>query len=120
MRLAAIGTIAVALAAMLPACAPVDPDDAAQRAVVGGALGATLGAGIGATFAINPLVGAAYGAKGGAELGAAVGVATATETPTYEPIVLPAEAAVPGFYDNWPPGYHRPPNNPETKSPHDG
>jgi len=120
MRLAATGAIAVALAAMLSACAPVDPEDAAQRAVVGGALGATLGAGLGATFAINPLLGAAYGAKGGAELGAAAGAATAAERPTYEPIAVPAEAVIPGFYDNWPPGYHLPPGNSEAQPPHAG
>lgn len=120
MRLAASGLAAVALAAMLSACAAVDPEDAAARAVAGGALGATVGAGLGATFAINPLVGAALGAKGGAELGAAIGAATAAPEPVYEPIAVPAEAVIPGFYDSWPPGYHRPPNNPETQSPHAG
>jgi hypothetical protein len=120
MRLAAIGMMTAALAAILSACAPVDPDDAAQRAVVGGALGALTGAGIGATFAINPLLGAAYAAKGGAEIGAAVGVATAAETPTYAPIAVPPGPVMPGFYDNWPPAYHLPPTNTEAQPPHEG
>jgi len=51
---------------------------------------------------------------------AAIGAATAMERPTYEPIAVPPEAVIPGFYDTWPPGYHRPPNNPETQSPHAG
>jgi hypothetical protein len=120
MRLAASVLVAVAFAASLSACAPVDPEDAAARAVAGGAIGATLGAGLGATFAINPLLGAAYGAKGGAEIGAAVGAATAAPAPVYEPIAVPAEPVIPGFYDTWPPGYYRPPNNIETQSPHAG
>ena len=45
------------LAAMLQACGfvqPVDPEDAAERAIAGAALGTALGVGLGATFAINP------------------------------------------------------------------
>ncbi|MBV9551545.1 MAG: hypothetical protein JO032_02010 [Alphaproteobacteria bacterium] len=117
MRLATTAVVAAGLAAAVSGCTAVDAEDATNRAVAGGALGATLGAGLGATLAINPLLGAAYGAKTGAVLGAAVGAATAAPTPTYEPIAIPAEAVVPGFYDSWPPAYHRPPNNPETQSP---
>jgi hypothetical protein len=76
MPLPAKGIMAVALAAMLPACGlvhPVDPEDAAERAVAGAALGTALGTGLGATFAINPGVGAIIGAETGATLGAATG-----------------------------------------------
>jgi hypothetical protein len=114
MRIAATGTIAVALAAMLSACAPpyhsVDPVDASERAAAGMVLGAALGTGIGASFAINPAAGAIIGVESGA--------ATAAPVPEYAPIAVPAEAVIPGFYDNWPPGYYRPPGNPETQSPH--
>jgi hypothetical protein len=41
-------------------------------------------------------------------------------TPSYRPIAVPAEAVIPDFYDAWPPGYHSPPLNPETQSPHAG
>jgi hypothetical protein len=122
MRIAATGTIAVALAAMLSACAPpyhsVDPVDASERAAAGMVLGAALGTGIGASFAINPAAGAIIGVESGAAIGAAIGAATAAPVPEYAPIAVPAEAVIPGFYDNWPPGYYRPPGNPETQSPH--
>ena len=123
MRLAATGAVTV-LAAMLAACAPgfyaVDPVDASERAAAGAVLGGALGTGIGATFAINPAVGAVVGIESGSAIGAAIGAATAAPAPTYEPIAVPAQAVIPDFYDNWPPGYHRPPGNPETQSPHAG
>jgi hypothetical protein len=117
MRLAALGLIA---AAALSACnAPqlVDPQDAAERMVAGEALGTALGTGLGATFAINPAIGAVIGAETGAALGAFTGVITAAPLPTYHPVVVPAQAVIPHFYDGWPPGYHAPPGNPETQQP---
>jgi hypothetical protein len=117
MRLAALGAMAIA-AAVLSACVhPVDPEDAAERAVAGMVLGSALGTGLGATFAINPAVGSVIGAESGATLGAAVGVMTAAPVPQYQPIVVPTAAVIPGFYDGWPPGYHAPPGNPETQQP---
>jgi hypothetical protein len=125
MRFAEIGVVALALAAGLSACAPytatpyvtaVDPEIATERAATGALLGAALGSGIGATFAINPPVGAIAGAEIGSGVGAALGVMTSPPPPTYAPIAVPAEAVIPGFYDNWPPGYHSPPLNPETQS----
>jgi len=85
--------------------ARVDPEDAAERAVIGAALGSALGTGIGATAAINPGVGWAVGAKVGATAGAIIGAATAQPIPDYAPIPPEAAAAIPGFYDTWPPGY---------------
>jgi hypothetical protein len=131
MRLVVLGAC-LGLAAGLSACAPgypgggpgpitlarVDPQDAAERAVVGGVLGSTLGAGLGASFAINPGIGALAGVEVGAPLGAAVGAATAQPLPDYHPIpVAAAAAATPGFYDTWPPGYERPPIASETPPP---
>jgi hypothetical protein len=125
MRLAAIGGIALALTAMLSACAPyvqtsVDPEQAAERAVTGAVLGTALGTGIGSVFSINPAIGAVIGAESGAALGAAVGVATTAPIPSYQPVAVPAEAVIPQFYDGWPPGYHSSPGNPETQPPHAG
>jgi hypothetical protein len=120
MRLPAKGIMAVVLTAMLPACGifhPVDPEDAAERAVAGAALGTALGTGLGATFAINPGVGAIIGAETGATLGTAAGVITAAPVPAYKPIPVPTAAVIPGFYDGWPPGYHKSPDNPETQEP---
>src|SRR5579884_1578002 len=71
----------------------VDPQEAAERALVGSALGTALGTGIGATFAINPGVGAVVGAESGAAIGAAIGVATAQPLPDYAPIPPGAAAA---------------------------
>ena len=107
MRLASVGVLAVVLSGSLSACVPSDVQDRYQRAVVGAALGTALGTGLGATFAINPGIGAVVGAEAGAALGAAAGVLTAEPVPTYEPIPVPA-AAIPGFYDTWPPGYEGP------------
>jgi hypothetical protein len=120
MRLRAMGVLAVGLVAMLPACGlvqPVDPEDAAERAVAGATLGAALGTRLGATFAINPGIGAVIGAEAGAGLGAITGVITAEPIAAYKPIPVPTAAVIPGFYDGWPPGYHPPPGNPETQPP---
>lgn len=93
----------------------VDPQDAAGRAVEGAVLGATLGAAVGAIFAINPGLGATWGTEAGGALGAAVGIATAEPLPSYKPIPIPAAAAIPEFYDTWPPGYDTPPTG--TRAP---
>src|SRR6202042_2821957 len=55
MRLAVTAVLAVALPALLGACAPapIDPEQATERAATGAGLGAALGSGIGATGAIN-------------------------------------------------------------------
>jgi hypothetical protein len=119
MRFPAVGMVAVA-ALLLSACGPVhpvDPEDAAERALAGATLGGALGTGLGATFAINPSIGAIIGVETGATLGAAAGVITAAPVPTYHPMVIPAEAVIPGFYDGWPPGWHSAPGDPETKPP---
>ena len=88
----------------------VDPQDAAGRAVEGAVLGATLGAAVGAIFALNPGLGATWGTEAGGALGAVVGIATAEPLPSYKPILLPAAAAIPEFYDSWPAGYVPPPS----------
>src|SRR5579862_4586518 len=118
-----VGAALIGAVAALSACVPiyygptppgieisrVDPEDAAERALVGAFLGGALGTGIGATFAISPAIGAVIGVETGATLGAAVGVATAQPIPDYKTIALPAAASTPEFYDTWPPGYHPPP-----------
>jgi hypothetical protein len=81
--------------------ARVDPQDAAERAVIGSVLGSALGTGIGAVFAINPAIGAVVGAESGAAIGAAVGAATAQPLPSYAPIAAPNAALIPDFYDTW-------------------
>jgi len=124
------GLAAVVLGTLLPGCAGptglvlygvgpngaypyefprVDPEQAAERTVEGAAIGAALGASLGAIVAINPAAGALIGTEIGAPLGAAVGYATTPPIPDYKPIVVPASAVMPGFYDRWPPGYHAPP-----------
>jgi hypothetical protein len=122
MELPVTGMMAIALMAVVSACAspPVDPEVAAERAVTGAALGATLGAGLGATAAINPLLGASIGAYSGAAIGGAIGIITSPPSPTYQPIAVPAQTVIPGFYDDWPPGYLPPPLNPETVPAHSG
>jgi hypothetical protein len=118
MRLQAICVVVAAV--MLSACGlvhPVDPEDAAERAVAGMALGSAVGTGLGAIGSINPGVGSIIGAEVGATLGGAIGAATAAPVPTYKPIVVPAEAVIPRFYDEWPPAYHSFPGNPETAQP---
>jgi hypothetical protein len=123
MRLPATLVVVVTLLAVLSACGlfhPVEPEDAAERAVAGAALGAALGTGLGTTLAINPGLGSIIGAESGAALGAAAGVATAAPIPDYHPIPVPTAQVIPGFYDGWPPGYHAPPGNPETNGPPSG
>jgi hypothetical protein len=118
MRLQAIGVVMAAV--LLSACGlvhPVDPEDAAERAVGGAALGTAVGTGLGTIVAINPAIGSIIGAEVGATLGAATGVITAAPVPTYKPIVVPAAVVIPGFYDEWPPAYHSFPGNPETAPP---
>jgi len=98
----------------------VDPEEAAERAVVGAALGSALGTGLGATFAINPAIGAVVGAEAGAGLGAIAGAITAQPLPSYAPITVPAVAVIPGFYDTWPPGYRPPPLATQVPPPRPG
>jgi hypothetical protein len=129
MRLVVVGLL-MGIAAGAGACAPVnsagqprlalarvDPQDAADRAVVGSVVGATLGAGLGAAFAINPGLGAAVGAEAGGPVGAIVGAATAQPLPDYKPIAVSSADFIPNFYDTWPPGYEPPPEVAETPPP---
>jgi hypothetical protein len=115
MRLPSLAMVAVA--AGLSACAPhmVDPQDAAERMVAGAAIGSAFGTALGAAFSINPVIGAIYGAEAGAAIGGFTGVVTAAPVPAYRSVPIPAQAVIPHFYDAWPPGYHAPPNNPETQ-----
>src|SRR5437773_9083914 len=122
MRRTAVGAALVGFATVLSGCVEiglsrVDPQEAAERALIGAALGTALGTGLGASFSINPAIGAVVGAEAGAALGAAVGVATAQPLPEYAPIALPTAAIIPGFYDTWPPGYHPPPIASQTPPP---
>jgi hypothetical protein len=117
MRLPATGMVVVTLLAVLTACHPVEPEDAAERAVAGAALGAALGTGLGTTLAISPGIGSIIGAESGATLGAVAGIVTAAPVPSYHPLAVPTAAVIPGFYDGWPPGYHKWPANPETQAP---
>jgi hypothetical protein len=130
MRLLLVGAVVSGLAAALSGCAApgdtapfgfglsrVDPQEAAERAIVGAAVGTALGTGLGATFAINPAVGSIIGAESGAAIGAAVGVATAQPLPSYAPIAVPALPVIPHFYDTWPPGYYPPPVAAQTPPP---
>ena len=100
--------------------ARVDPQEAAERALIGSVLGTALGTGIGASFAINPAIGAVVGAESGAVLGAAVGAATAQPLPDYAPIAVPQAALIPDFYDTWSPGFRPPPVASQTPPPHPG
>src|SRR5947209_3565683 len=133
MRHTGVGAALVGMAMALSGCveiygptpfaielARVDPEEAAERALVGAALGTALGTGLGATFAINPAIGSVVGAEAGAALGAATGVATAQPLPRYAPIAVPTAAVIPGFYDTWPPGYHPPPIASQTPPPRPG
>ncbi len=130
MRLMVVRAALVGLAAALSGCvaaggpAPVgfqvsrvDPEDAADRALVGSVLGTALGTGLGAAFAINPGIGAVVGAETGATLGAVAGAMTAQPLPGYAPIAVPTAAVIPGFYDTWPPGFHPPPIGSQTPPP---
>src|SRR5207302_9498400 len=81
----------------------IDAQEAAERAVEGAAIGAALGAGLGATIGINPGLGALLGTEIGAQLGAAIAVTTTHPLPDYKPIVVPASAVLPQYYDRSPP-----------------
>lgn len=123
MRPRIAGVLLIAVAAALSGCvapyfsARVDPQEAAERALVGAAAGTALGTGIGAIVSINPAIGAVVGAESGATLGAAIGIATAQPLPDYHPIALPPGAVIPGFYDTWPPGSHAPAREARTPPP---
>jgi hypothetical protein len=131
MRLMVVRGAVIGLAAALSGCveaygpapielARVDPQDAAERALIGSVLGTALGTGIGASFAINPAIGAVVGAESGAALGAAVGAITAQPLPDYAPIAVPTAALIPDFYDTWSPGYRPPPVASQTPPPPPG
>jgi hypothetical protein len=131
MRRLVVRGVLIGLAAVLSSCveaygpapielARVDPQEAAERAVIGAVLGTALGTGLGAVFAINPGIGAVIGAESGAAIGAAVGVMTAQPLPDYAPIPIERAALIPGFYDTWPPGYRPPPIATQTPPPRPG
>lgn len=101
----------------VPGLIRADPEEIAERAVIGGLLGGMLGAGIGAIVSPNPAIGAMIGGPAGAVLGSAVGIATARPLPGYAPIAVPAVPPIPGFYDNWPPGFHSPPTGTQVPPP---
>ena len=120
MRLNVVQMALLGLAAAASGCVPVepntppssfvvrvDPQDAADRALIGAIAGAALGTGLGATFAISPAVGAIVGVEAGAGIGATIGVLTAQPLPSYTAVAIPD--GPPGFYDTWPPGDHPPP-----------
>ena len=118
MRLNVVRAALLGLAAIVSGCSPtalpslgisprIDPEDAADRALIGAVAGAALGTGLGATFAISPAVGAIVGVEAGAGIGATIGVLTAQPLPSYTAVAAPE--APPGFYDTWPPGYRPPP-----------
>jgi hypothetical protein len=95
---------------LVPEVIRVDPEQAAERGVIGGLVGGILGAGVGAIAAAgNPAFGAAIGGPAGAVIGGAIGVATTPPLPSYAPIAVPTMPVIPGFYDTWPPGYRSPP-----------
>jgi hypothetical protein len=95
----------------------VDPEEAAERAFVGGMVGGMLGAGFAATASANPAFGAIIGGPAGAAIGAAVGIATTRPLPSYTPIAVPAAPVIPAFYDTWPPGYAAPPAGAQVSPP---
>jgi hypothetical protein len=117
MRLKVVRAALVGLAMAVSGCSPsalpsfeisrVDPEDAADRALIGAVLGSALGTGLGATFALSPAVGAIVGAEAGGGIGATIGVLTAQPIPAYGAVALPE--GPPGFYDTWPPGFRPPP-----------
>jgi hypothetical protein len=130
MRAIVVGAAAVGLVAALAGCvqpyaqpqvelafARVDPEDAADRALIGSVVGAALGTGIGATFAINPAIGSVIGVESGAAIGAAIGAATAQPIPEYAPIPPSAALTIPQYYDGWPPGYDSPPAGTQAPPP---
>jgi hypothetical protein len=94
----------------VPEVIRVDPEQAAERALVGGVVGGLLGAGVGAIAAAgNPAFGAVIGGPAGTVIGSAIGIATTPPLPDYTPVAVPAAPVIPGFYDTWPPGYRSPP-----------
>jgi hypothetical protein len=101
----------------VPELIRADPEEVAERALVGGSLGAMLGAGFAATVSANPAFGAIIGGPAGAVIGTVVGVATTRPLPSYTPVAVPATPAIPGFYDTWPPGYHWPPTGVQVPPP---
>jgi hypothetical protein len=112
MRVAGMTALALGLAATLAACngEGLDQRDTpVERAAAGLVLGGALGAGIGAAISINPAIGAAIGGASGALIGAAGGALSAQPGVGYRPIPPAAGAAIPRFYDSWPPGSHPPP-----------
>jgi hypothetical protein len=114
------GPAVVAPAPFVVELARVDPQDAAERALIGSVLGTALGTGLGAIFSINPGIGAVIGAESGAAIGAAVGAATAQPLPDYAPIAVPATVPIPAFYDTWPPGFRPPPVTSQVPPPRPG
>ena len=115
MRLNVLKMVLLGLAAVAAGCVPVDPstpalagvvrvdpEEAADRALIGAVAGAALGTGLGATVAINPAVGAVIGVQSGAVIGAAIGALTAQPLPSYSTVAVPE--GPPEFYDTWPPG----------------
>ncbi len=117
MRLKVVRAALLGLAMAVSGCSPsalpsfeisrIDPEDAADRALIGAIAGAALGTGLGATLAITPAVGAVVGVEAGAAIGATIGVLTAQPIPAYGAVAVPE--GPPGFYDTWPPGYQPPP-----------
>ena len=95
----------------------VDPDEAAERAVIGGLVGGVLGVALGTAGSANPAFGALVGGSAGAAVGTAIGIATTRPLPSYTPIAVPAAPVIPGFYDTWPPGYAAPPNGLQVPPP---
>src|SRR4051812_17042649 len=95
----------------------VDPEEAAERAVIGGLVGGVLGVALGTTGSANPAFGALVGGSAGAALGTAIGIATTRPLPSYTPIAVPGAPVIPGFYDTWPPGYPAPPNGLQVPPP---
>jgi hypothetical protein len=103
---------------IVPELIRVDPEEAAERALVGGVVGGLLGAGVGAAAAaFNPPFGAVVGGAAGAAVGGAVGVATTPPLPGYTPISAPVAPVIPQFYDTWPPGYRSPPAGTQVPPP---
>ncbi len=103
---------------LVPEVIRVDPEQAAERALIGGVVGGMLGAGVGAIAAsFNPAFGAAVGAPAGAAIGGAIGVATTPPLPGYTPIAVPMAPVIPAFYDTWPPGYRSPPAGTQVPPP---
>jgi hypothetical protein len=103
---------------LVPEVIRVDPEEAAERAVLGGVVGGLLGAGVGAAAAsFNPPFGAVVGGAAGAAVGGAIGVATTPPLPGYAPISAATDPVIPRFYDTWPPGYRSPPAGTQVPPP---